>query len=214
MNAPRIAIVDYDLGNVKSMINALSKVGAQPILTNSRKEILSADALVLPGVGAFSHGMQQLKKYNLIDIIHSFASTNKPFLGVCLGMQIMFDRSNEFGETEGLGLFSGDIKIMGVDPIKQQKLPHVGWNSICLPNNIKNWKNTIFSEIQGNTDMYFVHSYAASPLLNAEILATTLYYDHEFCSAVMRGNIYGVQFHPEKSAEPGLLILKSLMDLA
>jgi len=127
---------------------------------------------------------------------------------------MMFDRGNEFGETEGLGLIAGDIKIINIDHAKRQRLPHVGWNNVFASDNVLNWKNTIFSEIQNGTDMYFIHSYAATPLVHADLFATTQYYDHVFCSAVMKGNIYGVQFHPEKSAESGLRILKGLIDLA
>ncbi len=214
MSAPLIAVIDYGLGNVRNMVNALNKVGAQPILTNSKKKILSADALVLPGVGAFSHGMKQLKEHALIDVIHKFASTNKPFLGVCLGMQMMFDKSDEFGETKGLGLIAGDIKIINIDSTKRQRLPHVGWNNIIVPDNALSWEGTILSGIQNNADMYFIHSYAASPILQDVLLAVTQYHDYIFCSAVKNGNIYGVQFHPEKSATSGLLVLKNLISLA
>jgi len=213
MIAPQVAIIDYGLGNVKSIANALTTVGAKTILTSSKKEILNADALVLPGVGAFSHGMEQLKKYDLIDAVYSFVSTNKPFLGICLGMQMMFDRSNEFSKTEGLGLIKGNVEIIEVDTTKQQRLPHTGWNNINTPQCIENWENTILSKIPNGTDMYFVHSYAAKPISQDQVLATTRYYGQEFCSAVMKGKIYGVQFHPEKSAGSGLQILKSFIDL-
>ncbi len=207
----KISIIDYEIGNVKSIINAFRKIGIEPILTNDRDVILNSDGLVLPGVGAFKHGMENLKKYGLKEIIYDFVVTKKPFMGICLGMQMLMEESEEFGITKGLGLIEGNVIKLPVQNPDYEKLPHVSWNEI---NEHKtNWKNTILDNILEKSDMYFVHSFVVEPKREENILSTTEYSNYSFCSTVKKDNIYGCQFHPEKSGEVGLRIMKNFVNL-
>lgn len=212
MSTLQVAIIDYNLGNVKSMCNAISEIGANYILTKDPQVILAADGLILPGVGAFKHGMQQLEELGLIEVIQAYIQTSKPFLGVCLGMQMLFDESDEYGFCKGLGLIEGKVEKLNI-PTKG-KLTHVGWNSIINLNSHENdWEGTILQGMEPKTDVYFVHSYAAKPSNDEYILSVTSYNDSVFCSSVKKGNIYGCQFHPEKSAQSGLAILNNFIAL-
>ncbi len=207
----KIVIIDYDVGNVRSMINALKKVGIEPILSNKEDDIISADGVILPGVGAFSHGMANLNKYNLVNIIKKYTNSNKPFIGICLGMQMLLDESEEFTNTKGLGLISGKVIKLPTQNINYEKLPHVSWNEI-KEKKIK-WTNTILNKIEQQSDIYFVHSFIANLDNENEILSTTQYSDYEFCSSIKKGNIFGCQFHPEKSGEIGLKIIKNFINI-
>jgi len=207
----KIVIIDYDVGNVRSIINALKKVGIDSILSNKEDEIMSADGIILPGVGAFAHGMDKLNQYNLIKIITEYTNTNKPLLGICLGMQMLLDESEEFQNTKGLGLISGKVIKLPVQNSSYEKLPHVSWNEIKKQN--INWNDTILDKVEQQSDMYFVHSFIANPTNQNEILSTTEYSDYQFCSSVKKGNIYGCQFHPEKSGEKGLKIIENFIKI-
>lgn len=204
-----IAIIDYGVGNVKSIMNALKKIGVDALLTKNGKEILDADGVILPGVGAFAHGMMNLSKYDLIDIIHQYTNTKKPFLGICLGMQMLFEESEEFGITKGLGLIEGKVTKLHTNNLNYNKLPHVSWNEIDKKD--IDWDSTILEKVTEKSDVYFVHSFVAEPSKDENILATTMYSDYTFCSATKKDNIYGCQFHPEKSAEVGLQIMKNFV---
>jgi glutamine amidotransferase len=203
----KVALIDYKLGNIRSIINAFKHFDIELILTNDSDEILSSDAIVLPGVGAFGTAMKNLKELNLIETIKLFHSKDKPILGICLGMQILFEKSQESPNVEGLSLIQGDIKKLDVSA----KLPHIGWNSL-LKDDIK-WQNTIFENIEEKQKCYFVHSFVAVVKNQSDILATTTYENKKFCCAVKKGNLYGCQFHPEKSAETGLKIIKSFINI-
>lgn len=205
----KIVIIDYDIGNVKSIINILKKVGIEPILSNKEEDILSSDGIVLPGVGAFSHGMQNLNKYNLIEIIKKYTDTDKPLLGICLGMQMLMENSEEFGDTKGLCLIDGKVIKLPLENSQYNKLPHISWNEISK-NNI-DWKNTILEDIPQNSDTYFVHSFVVLPNNKNNILSTTKYSDYRFCSSIKKGNIYGCQFHPERSGKVGLKIINNFI---
>jgi len=207
----KIAVIDYDIGNVKSILNALSNVGVESILTRDEEILLNSDGVVLPGVGAFSHGMDNLKKYNLIDIINNYIATNKPFLGICLGMQILLEKSEEFGLTKGLGIINGTVKKLIVKHPDYQNLPHVSWNELH-PHSIP-WEETILDGVKIASDVYFVHSYVAQVEHKNNILSSTTYSDNTFCSAVKKDNVYGVQFHPEKSGDIGLHIIKKFVNI-
>lgn len=207
-----IAIIDYGIGNIRSIVNALEKVGATVLLTRDRNNILNADGVVLPGVGAFAHGMEQLKLYELVDVLKEYALTEKPLLGICLGMQMLFSKSNEFTETEGLGIIPGNIERLKLLDSNQQKLPHISWNGL-YESEKKTWVDTILDGIKPCEDMYFVHSFAAVPNDRNDVLSTTVYSEYEFCSSVKRGNVYGCQFHPEKSATEGLKIIKNFVKI-
>lgn len=207
----KIAIIDYEIGNVKSIINAFKKIEIEPILTNQRDIIMNSDGLILPGVGAFTQGMKNLEKYGLHEIIYDFVNTKKPFMGICLGMQMLMEESEEFGITKGLGLIEGKVIKLPVQNPNCEKLPHVSWNEISTKN--ISWKNTILDDLEEYTDMYFVHSFVASPKNEENILSITEYSDYKFCSSVKKENIYGCQFHPEKSGEQGLKIIQNFVNL-
>jgi len=207
-----VGILDYGIGNVKSMANALERIGVNPLLTRNETEILKADALIFPGVGAFSKGMNNLNEFNLRDLIFKFVETGKPFLGVCLGMQLLLNESDEFGTTPGLGLIKGKVTTMPLPSDSQFKLPHISWNGINIPT-AGRWDNTILSQTPENADVYFVHTFVAMPTNPTDILSTTEYGGITFCSAIHHKNVYGVQFHPEKSGEVGLGILRNFVSL-
>jgi len=206
-----IVVIDYGIGNIKSIKNAFDEFGVKIILSREKVDILNADGVILPGVGAFSHGMNNLIKYNLVDIIGEFVKTDRPLLGICLGMQMMLEESEEFGITKGLGLIKGKVIKIPVDETKKVKLPHISWNGIKAKN--ITWGNTILENVPEDSDMYFVHTFVANPKNEDEILSVTEYADIEFCSSIKKNNIYGCQFHPEKSSKIGLTIIKNFIKI-
>ena len=199
-----IAIIDYGVGNLFSLAHSLEKVGAKSVVTCDRSVIEAADKIILPGVGAFGDAASKLKDSGLFEMVIEQAKSGKPLLGICLGMQLLFDKSYEYGEHEGLGLIKGEIV-----PLKEivggLKVPHMGWNNLRFYD-----KNPIFSTINEGDYVYFVHSYYAKC---SQDLSATTNYGCEITAAVKRDNIFGVQFHPEKSGEVGLKILKAFADL-
>lgn len=208
----RVAILDYDIGNVKSILNAFESIGTSAILTRTPDEMFSADALILPGVGAFSRGMENLRRYGLIDTIYRFSETKKPLLAICLGLQLLMEESEEFSLTKGLGLLRGKVVKLPLNTGCSDKIPHVSWNGIHEPRK-GTWDQTIFSNIDDGSDVYFVHSFVVKPAAEDLILSTTCYGGLDFCSAVHKDNIYGCQFHPEKSGKVGLEILSNFVKL-
>lgn len=212
MSNKKIVIIDYGIGNVKSMYNAFFNIGFKPELTSDKQTILNADAVILPGVGAFNKGMENLNERGLFQIIHEYIKKGNPFLGVCLGMQMLLEESEEFGLTPGLGLIKGKVVKLPILPNSDEKLPHVSWNELNEPREGK-WKGTILENIPVNTDAYFVHSFVAVPTNENDILSSTNYAGVNFCSAVHHENIYGTQFHPEKSSHRGLSILTNFVNL-
>jgi glutamine amidotransferase len=212
MSNKKIVIIDYGIGNVKSMYNAFFNLGYKPELTSDKQTILNADAVVLPGVGAFNKGIENLNNRGLFQIIHEFIKKGNPFLGVCLGMQMLFEESQEFGITPGLSLIKGKVIKLPFIPNSEEKLPHVSWNELIEPM-AGRWDGTILENIPLNSDAYFVHSFVAEPTNEKDLLATTNYAGVNFCSAVQHENIYGTQFHPEKSSKIGLSILNNFVNL-
>ena len=178
-----IAIIDYEVGNIRSIFSAFEKMGATPKLTRDRQEILNTDGVVLPGVGAYSHGMKKLKEHGLDSVIKDFAATGKPVLGICLGMQLLLSKSDEFGRSEGLGLIPGSVKQLNLLNPQVQKLPHVSWNELQVPSGMS-WNETILDGIASEEDMYFVHSFMAVPESESHVLSLTSYSDSQFCSSV------------------------------
>ena len=206
-----IVIVDYEIGNVKSIINALKSKNQNYKLSRNSDEIMNADGIILPGVGAFSHAMNNLKKFGLIKIIKNYVSTGKPLLGICLGMQILLEQSEEFGINKGLGLVEGTVIKLPVKNDMSIKLPHISWNKI-LKDKIS-WNKTILDGIKENSEVYFVHTYVAVPKHKNQILSITNYFDVDFCSSIKKNNVYGCQFHPEKSSTVGLQIINNFLKI-
>lgn len=200
-----IAIVDYGMGNLRSVQKALEKVEAQAMITSDPETVLGADKIVLPGVGAFPACMENLKKFHLIDPIREVIREGKPFLGICMGLQVLFDESEEFGPCQGLGIIPGRVVRFRLS--KKYKIPHMGWNRLRKKKRIP-----LLSEIEDNTYFYFVHSYHAVPK-DSQIIVTTTDYGKDFVSSVAKDNIFACQFHPEKSQAMGLKILKAFAGL-
>jgi len=195
-----IAVVDYGVGNLRSVSKALERVGADVRVTSAATDIEKADAVVLPGVGAFAHCMDNLRGAGLEASVRAAAASDKPFLGVCVGMQILFEESDEFGRVEGLGILRGRVRRFEPKDAAL-KVPHMGWNQLQVKRRAPHLEG-----IDDGTRVYFVHSYYVETP-DASIVATTTCYDVDFVSSAWRGNIFATQFHPEKSQAAGLRIL-------
>lgn len=200
-----IAIIDYDAGNIKSVERALQKLGQEVIVTRDAETILSADKVILPGVGAFGDAMENLRRYHLDKVIYQVVERNIPFLGICLGLQLLFEKSDESKGVEGLGILEGEI--CRIPDCEGLKIPHMGWNSLHLQNN-----GRLFKDIDEDAYVYFVHSYYLKAKDEKIVKATTEYSTHIHAS-VEKGNVFACQFHPEKSSDVGLQILKNFVDL-
>ena len=202
-----IAIIDYGVGNLFSLSCSLNKIGAESVVTGDERVIRSADKLILPGVGAFGDAAHKLRSNGLDLIIKEQAAEGKPLLGICLGMQMLFDKSYEYGEHDGLGLIGGEVRPLS-QFISGLKIPHMGWNSL----DIKNKANALLKYISDGDYVYFVHSYCGVCKYSEELVATTKY-GTDVTAIVSRGNVYGTQFHPEKSGQIGLKILKAFAEI-
>ena len=208
-----ISIIDYDAGNIKSVEKAIQFLGEDVRITRDKNEILEADRVIMPGVGAFGIAMEKLRSYGLEDVIHQYVSTGKPFLGICLGLQLLFDESEESPGVKGLGLIKGKITKIPTEykadngNIMTQKVPQIGWNSIEI-----NPSSRLFKGISDGSYVYFVHSYYLTADNPDEVAAKT-YYGTEIHAAVEKDNIFATQFHPEKSSDVGLKILKNFISL-
>ena len=197
-----IAIVDYGINNLDSVKNALDKLGSTSVVTNDATTIQKSDALILPGVGTASEGMKNLKKLGLDKLLTSEVHNGKPFLGICLGMQLMMDNSAE-GNVDCLGLIKGNVRKFS----NQLKVPQIGWNQVRFTNS----NLSMFTGIPNNSNFYFVHSYVCRPN-NADIIVGETTYGQNYCSILKKKNIYGVQFHPEKSGGVGFQLLKNIIN--
>ena len=201
-----IAIVDYGVGNLFSLNSSLEMIGAESVVTADEAVLRSADKILLPGVGAFEDAAKKLRESGLADLIKELAAEGKPLLGICLGMQMLFERSYEYGEHEGLGLIPGSVRpIRDVIPA-DYKIPHIGWNGLHFRQ-----ENPLFKYVKEGECVYFVHSFYASDC--DEFTVATAEYGAELTAAVAKGNVYGCQFHPEKSGNVGLAILKAFAEV-
>lgn len=204
----KVTIIDYQLGNLFSVNQACETVGIDAKISSEREDILQADALILPGVGAFIEAMDNLKKLDLINAIKDTVAAGKPIFGICLGQQLLFTESEEFGAGNGLDLISGIIKrFPEVLDGKKVKVPQIAWNKVYQ--HVRNWEDTALGDLSNEEFMYFIHSYYVKPASEECILTLTNYDGIEFCSAISHKNIFATQFHPEKSGEKGLSIYKN-----
>ena len=211
----KVTVIDYGLSNLLSVRHALEHFGAQVELTGDPATVLAAKALVLPGVGAFRDGMQGLEKLGLIEPIRQKTAQGTPLFGICLGMQMLFDQSEEFGSWQGLGLIPGQvvrIPDQAADGI-HQKVPHIGWEGLLPAGGRSDFSGSILSGIQPGDECYFIHSYEAKPANDADRLADAVYGGRHVCAAVARSNVIGTQFHPEKSGPVELAIIQGYLQL-
>lgn len=199
-----IAIIDYDAGNIKSVEKAIQFLGGEVIVTRDAEEILKATHVILPGVGSFGDAIRKLEEYNLIPVIRQVVANKTPFLGICLGLQLLFESSDESPGVDGLGLLKGKIKR--IPDGNNLKIPHIGWNALTYP-----IKGRLYHGIEENSYVYFVHSYYLKA--EEEIVTATTEYGTYIHASVEKDNIFACQFHPEKSSDVGLKILKNFLDI-
>jgi glutamine amidotransferase len=205
----KVSIIDFDGGNLFSVIQACKHVGIEASVTNDFNEIKASDGLILPGVGSFPHAMKILNSKKLVTPIKDFIKSNKPFMGICLGFQLLFSKSSEFENCDGLDIIKGTVNKFNFNN-KKCKVPQIGWNKIYSESN---WLDSPLNKIVNDEYMYFVHSYFVDPLNKNEVLSYTTYEDFEYCSSIRKNNIFATQFHPEKSGLEGLKIYKEWSEL-
>ncbi len=213
MNKPEVVVIDYGIGNLLSVCRGLEHCGAIVNITADPDSILSAERVVLPGVGAFADGMAELQRLDLDTVIQKVANEGIPLLGICLGMQMLLDESEEFGTTKGLGLIPGKVipvPLMAIDG-QTQKIPHIGWNSLELPEKQSNWDGTLLQGVKPGDAVYFVHSFMASTSEPEHCIANCNYGGAPISAVICRKNIFGCQFHPEKSGKIGLNVLRKFL---
>lgn len=201
-----VAIIDYDAGNIKSVEKALHYLGEEAVITRDRDTILGADRAILPGVGAFGDAMEKLRTYELDKVIQEVVAKNTPFLGICLGLQLLFESSEESEGVEGLGILKG--KVVRLPEESDLKIPHIGWNSLKYPN-----PGRLFTGIAEDSYVYFVHSYYLQAK-DPSIVTATTEYGTLIHASVEQGNVFACQFHPEKSSEVGMQILKNFLTIS
>lgn len=221
-NPVKAAIIDYGLGNLFSVKQACEHVGMESIITSAKQEICTADVVLLPGVGAYADAMKSLHRLDLVSLLRDIAAQNRPFVGICLGLQLMMTQSHEFGLHDGLNVIEGDVvrfkspsSKIGVgahETSRKLKVPQVGWNCICPPSDAA-WEKTPLQGVPTGMYMYFVHSYYAVPVSPDVVLSTSNYGGIEFCSSLRRGNLFACQFHPERSGPMGLQIYRNIASL-
>lgn len=201
-----VAIIDYDAGNIKSVEKAINTLGEEAVITRNHEDILAADHVILPGVGAFGVAMEKIRSYGLEEVIHKVVEKGTPFLGICLGLQLMFESSEESEGVKGLGLLKG--KIVRIPDDAGLKVPHIGWNSLKFPN-----RGRLYEGIEEGSYVYFVHSYYLQAEEPETVVATTDYATLIHAS-VEKGNVFACQFHPEKSSEVGLKIIQNFLAIS
>ena len=208
----KVTIIDYGVGNLFGLKRALEFCGAEVVISEDAETIERAERIVLPGVGAFEAGMRGLATRGLIEPVQRVAARGTPMLGICLGAQILLGKGHEFGEHDGLGIIPGSVvQLEGVKT--NEKIPHVGWNSVVAPESVA-WEKTIFDALPHGFNVYFTHSYVFVPAQKEHVFGLTTYGGETFVSSMRKGNVYGVQFHPERSSETGLHIIKNFVTIA
>ncbi|MBI4370278.1 MAG: imidazole glycerol phosphate synthase subunit HisH [Elusimicrobia bacterium] len=217
MSLNRVVIVDYGLGNLFSVVRALHQLGAEGRISGNPQEIVSAERLILPGVGAFGDGMAHLNERGLVPALHQYAASGRPLLGICLGMQILMSTSEEFGFHRGLDLIKGKVILLERPREDRRfKVPHIGWNALYRPQdsgpNGSGWRSSLLDHVAEGSCVYFLHSYAVVPDSQDTCAAVTRYANNLFCSVIKQGNVQGVQFHPERSGEAGLSLLRNFIN--
>lgn len=201
-----IAIIDYGMGNLRSVQKAFERLGVDATITSDASAVLSASKVVLPGVGAIADAITGLKRAKLVDAIYKTIESDKPFLGICLGFQALFEESEENGGTKGLGIFKG--KVLRFPESPEYVVPHMGWNDLSFKKDVP-----IYAGIKPTDYVYFVHSYYVACDDDSIVATTTNYDDVDFCSSIAKGNVFGTQFHPEKSQNVGLKMLRNFAEL-
>ena len=200
-----ITIVDYHMGNLRSVQRGIERAGGEALISSKPSDIAEAEKLVLPGVGAFGDAMAELRRRDLVEPIRDFIASGRPFLGICLGLQLLFERSDEHGEHEGLGVLAGDV--IRFELPREFKVPHMGWNTVQRASD-----PPVLSDVADGTHFYFVHSHYVRPA-DRSVVALECDYGGKFCAMVWRDNLYATQFHPEKSQAEGLKLLSAFADL-
>ncbi len=210
----QVSLVDYGAGNLLNIRHALEHLGADVELVTQPEQIGAAKRLVLPGVGAFAKAMQQLEQQQMVTALQEFAASNRPFLGICLGMQLMLDESDEFGSTQGLGIIPGQVKAIPATNTEGEQLnvPHISWSAIH-PVSDSAWTGTHLEATPAGESFYFVHSLVAHPEQQTTVIAECHYGGHRLTAAIAAGNCFGCQFHPEKSAVAGLKIIERFLQI-
>jgi glutamine amidotransferase len=212
----RITLLDYGMCNMLNVARAFENSGAQLHITEDPADVASADRLVVPGVGAFQDSIHEVTTRGFGDAIRRYAETGRPLLGICVGMQILFDASEEFGEHKGLGILPGRVQAVPnrTTAGEPQRVPHIGWNHLVEPESGRDWQGTLLQPLKGaHPAVYFVHSFAAQPADPADRLADCIYGGHRVCAAIQRGNVMATQFHPERSGETGLAVVRHFVSL-
>lgn len=212
---PTVSVVDYGLGNLFSVGRALEECGAQVRLIASPAEVEQAERLVLPGVGAFADGMRGLEERSLVPALQKFAASGRPMLGICLGMQLLMSESEEFGNHRGLDILEG--QVVAIPPVQangaRRKIPHIGWTEIIAPTHRLSWDGSVLEGLEFGTPLYFVHSFTAAPRDPRSRLADCDYEGSLISAAVQSGNVFGCQFHPERSGPRGLAVIRNFINL-
>ncbi|MFK8047909.1 MAG: imidazole glycerol phosphate synthase subunit HisH [Halioglobus sp.] len=208
---PDIAIIDYSIGNIFSVFQACKIAGMTPHLVNQADKLQNFDAVILPGVGSFPKGMENLKQAGLDESVKEFISSGKPFMGICLGMQLLLNKSEEFGMSNGLGLIDGEVKHLRTSiNDKNLPVPKITWGNV---NPEKDWTETPLQNVRHGADFYFVHSYYCDVFEHSAVLGTSKYGDLSYASAIFKDNIFALQFHPEKSGTDGIRVYKDWNNL-
>jgi glutamine amidotransferase len=210
-----VVVIDYGLGNLLSVVRGLEQCGAKVTVTSDPEIIISATRAVLPGVGAFGNAMHELERLNLVEVIRRFAASGKPLLGICLGMQLLLDESDEFGKHRGLSIIPGRVislpekTIVGVP----QKIPHIGWSALIPVQSLADWQGTALANCKSGEAVYFVHSFMVQTIDAGDSIGKCLFGGHQVTAVIRHGQVIGCQFHPEKSGKVGLTILRTFCEL-